>query len=53
MNIVNLIASIITLPQAIRNEVNIIRIKQEVEYKQTLNHLGVDTTNDWSKDLEL
>ena len=53
MNIVKLIASIITLPQAIRNEVNIIKIKQEMEYKQTLNHLGIDTNNAWNIDLEL
>lgn len=52
MNIVKLIASIITLPQAIQNEVNIIKIKQEMEYKQTMIHLGVDTSDDWRKHLD-
>lgn len=53
MNIAKLIASIITLPQAIRNEVNIIKIKQEMEYNQTLNHLGVNTNTNWDNDPEL
>lgn len=53
MNIVKLIASIITLPQAIRNEVNIIKIKQEMDHKHALINLGVDTNNDWRNDLEL
>lgn len=53
MSIVKLIASIITLPQAIRNEVNIIKIKQEIEHKHALINLGVNTNTDWDNDPEL
>ena len=53
MNIVKLIASIITLPQAIRNEVTLITIKQEMEHKQALTNLGIESNDDWNKHLEM
>ena len=53
MNITKLIATIITLPQAVRNEVNLIKIKQEMEHKQALINLGIEPVIDWNKDLEI